>query len=185
MAHLFVEPGSVPSLLLGSTCYRGDSGVVVFDLSEHLRLSFVVHDDDVMLLALRIADLHGKTLVDVVDGYVKSRDERIALEHRPGRVSVQPCAPVSVLPAWAKLCLLDEVPTRRVNELPLLDLHVLEPGLVRVQGIWMECEKGVVITDDRLAFLHKGRRLPVSIMGEGKESVIQFTGPIGAALFKV
>jgi len=185
IAHLFVEPGNAPSLLVGSICCRGDSGVVVFDLSDSLRLSFAVHDDDVMLLSLRIADLHGHALVEVVDGYVKARDERISLEQRPGRVSVRRTAPVSVVPAWAKLCLLEEEPKRRVDDIPILDLLVLEPGLVQVQGIWMDREKGVVITDDRLAFLNVDRPLPLSIMGAGRDSVLHFTGPVGTAMFKV
>jgi len=185
IAHLFVEPGNAPSLLVGSICCRGDSGVVVFDLSDSLRLSFAVQDDDVMLLSLRIADLHGHAMVEVVDGYVKARDERISLEQRPGHVSVRRTAPVSVLPAWATLCLLAEEPRRRVGDIPILDLLVLEPGLVQVQGIWMDSEKGVVITDDRVAFLDADRPLPLSIMGAGKETVLHFVGPVGTPIFGV
>ncbi len=184
-AHLFVEPGPPPALLLGSICCRGDSGLTVFDLSGSLRLGFVVRDSDIMLLALRVSDLEDNLIVEVVDGYVRSQDPRIELEHRPGRVTARRVSTVKVMPTWAKLSLLAADARCRVEELPVLDLHVLEPGLVRIQGIWMERDKGVVITEDRLSFLHRDRPHPITIMGAGKKSVLHFAGPVSMSLFKL
>ncbi|MCI0688695.1 MAG: HNH endonuclease, partial [Sporichthyaceae bacterium] len=81
--HLFVEPGESPRLLLGSIAVEGGSGVIVFDLSEHHRLSFAVRDEDIMLINLKIASVEGTPLLDVVDGYVRQRDPAIELRTRP------------------------------------------------------------------------------------------------------
>jgi hypothetical protein len=47
IAHIFVEPGPTPRLRLGSITVQGESGVIVFDLSERHRLSLAVRDGDI------------------------------------------------------------------------------------------------------------------------------------------
>jgi hypothetical protein len=43
-AHVYVDPGPAPKVLLGSIAVQGDSGLVVFDFAERHRLAFVVKD---------------------------------------------------------------------------------------------------------------------------------------------
>jgi hypothetical protein len=69
--HLYVEPGRRAKLLLGSVAVTGDAGLIVFDLSEGNRLSFALQDDEIILLSLRIADMRGREVVRLTDGYVR------------------------------------------------------------------------------------------------------------------
>jgi len=71
------------------------------------------------------------------------------------------------------------------GSLTLLDLEVLEPNLVKVQGVWIRHGRGVIITDSRISFLDPERREPVSITGEGVTSLLKWSGPISAALFAI
>jgi hypothetical protein len=52
-----------------------------------------------------------------------------------------------------------------------------------VQGLWLDKYQGVVITSDRLSFVARGRPLPITIMGEGESTVLNFVGPVDTALF--
>jgi hypothetical protein len=184
-AHLFVEPGSPTKMLLGSIAVQGDSGLVVFDFTDLQRLSFAVKDGDIMLLNAKLSRFDGKPLLDIVDGYVRQRADEIELATRPGRVQVPAGIHSPLIPEWARTSLLMEDPLYGVDGLSLIDLEVVEPGLVRVQGIWMDEDKGVIVTNDRLSFVGRGRPKPLTIVGTGKDSVLHYVGPLGTALFGV
>jgi hypothetical protein len=49
--------------------------------------------------------------------------------------------------------------------------------------VWTGAQRAVVITRDRLAFLWPGLLQPLSLIGEGPESLLKFTGPLTTALF--
>lgn len=65
-----------------------------------------------------------------------------------------------------------------------LGLEVLEPGLVRVEGIWATHEHAVVITHSSLSFMWPGLLRPVSIMGDGSDSILNWQGPITESMFR-
>lgn len=188
--HIYVEPGEEAKLLLGSIAVRGeDAGLVAFELSDTNRLSFALRDGDVVLLNLAVTDRRGREIVKVVDGHVEVLDEDAAtFEQRPGRVKV-------TVPAHGRYLAHRAVEMMRVQEpefandgrLTLLDLEVVEPGLVRVQGVWSRGVDAVVITTERLAFVSIApeRSEPISLTGEGAESVLHHTGPITTALFNM
>ncbi|MDA8331603.1 MAG: hypothetical protein M0027_10460 [Candidatus Dormibacteraeota bacterium] len=183
-AHLYVDPGPSPRLLLGSITVRGDSGLVVFDFANHHRLSFTARDGEILLLNSKLSDLQGKVLLDVVDGYVRQRAPELRMQTRPGRIQI-PEIPLGVLPPWAQASLTLGDPAWAAVDSPLLDLEVLEPGLVRVQGIWMDGDKGVVVTRDRMCFLDRQRPRPVAVAGAGTATVLTFVGPVGTKLFGI
>jgi hypothetical protein len=98
IGHIFVEPGEVPRLLLGSITARGDSGLIVFASSEQQRLSFVVRDGVIMPLNLKISTPDGVLALDVVDGYVRKREPSIEYRTRPG--AIEEVVPSSVELRW-------------------------------------------------------------------------------------
>jgi hypothetical protein len=70
----------------------------------------------------------------------------------PGHLTVT--APLSgrYLPNWVLTRVRGNEPDafQSDDRLKLLDIEVLEPGVVRVAGIWLERYHGVVITGERL-----------------------------------
>jgi SEC-C motif/HNH endonuclease len=186
--HLYVEPGEASKLLLGTIAVTGRQGVTVFDLGNPTKLSFRLADEDVMLLDLAVATTRGDEVLRVVDGHVRRQaTARVGYESVPGHIRVT--APISdeFVPVWAIQQLrLFEPEFGAQGSLPLLDLEVLEPGLVRVQGVWHAAEHVVIaITPQQLAFLQPGLQRPLSFIGDGPESLILFDGPITAALFGI
>jgi hypothetical protein len=183
--HIFVEPGEAPRLLLGSLAVQGSSGLIVFEFAEHHQLSFAVRDGDIMLLNVKISDLKGDPLLDVVDGYVRQRSSSIELQRRPGHILV-PSGGIdsSSIPKWARYSLLREDENYADMDLPLLSLKVIDRGLVKVEGLWFDKNRGVAITPHRFSFLAAGRPLPVSLVGDGEASVINWVGPLNISMFR-
>ena len=71
----------------------------------------------------------------------------------------------------------------------MLDVEVVQPGVVRVQGIFPKQGEpdAIIVTRERLAFVSPGigTREPTSLMGEGLASVLHYSGPIDTALFNM
>jgi hypothetical protein len=140
-----------------------------------------------MQLNVSVSTTAGDELIRVVNGHVRHEaTEPVRYERVQGHVRLSAPATGEYMPLWA----LDQM---RIHEpafgadgrLRLLEIEVLEPGLVRVQGVWTAQQHAVAITDTSLAFLGHGRERPLSFMGEGADSVLHFDGPITTALFRV
>ena len=189
--HVYVEPGDSSKLLLGTIAVTGQQGVTVFELGDSNKLSFRLADEDIMLLNLAVSTTAGDEVLRVVEGYVKHQaEDPVAYERRQGHVRVT--APVSdeFMPGWAVSQLRVHEPDFAADgRLPLLDIEVLERGLVRVQGIWNAPQRWnppqrvVAITTHSVSFLDPGRQRPIALVGGNGVPVIDYRGPITAAMF--
>jgi HNH endonuclease len=185
--HLYVEPGGRPRLLIGSITAQGDSELIIFDLRSEQELSFQVREQVIMHLNATLLDLRRNLLLRVVDNHVFDHSGGLLrVMQRPGKIRVTAPLDTKLFPLWA----LNQV---RVHEpffpgegvLTLLDLEVLEPNLVRVQGLWMHHRKGILITDSYFAFLDMQSEQPGIIIGAGVNTILNYTGPITEALFSM
>jgi hypothetical protein len=93
-------------------------------------------------------------------------------------------APMSgrYLPRWALQQVQGTEPEFDPGDrVTLLDLEVREPGLVKVQGIWLEREHGAIITPDGLHFVQAmpGRDRSTRLAGHGPDSLLFVGAPIG------
>jgi hypothetical protein len=157
----------------------------VFEFAEHHQLSFAVRDGDIMLLNVKVSSLTGEPLLDVVDGYVRQRSPSIDLQRRPGHILV-PSGGINsaFIPKWARYSLLREDSNHANADLPLLSLQVIDRGLVRVEGLWFDKNRGVAITPHRLSFLVAGTPKPYSLRGQGEATVVRWVGPLNTSMFR-
>jgi hypothetical protein len=186
VGHVFIEPASEPPrILLGTISVKGDNGLVVFDFALRHRLSFAVRDGDIMLLNLRISSPAGETLVDVVDGYVRTRKQSIVLKSRAGQIMIPAGFHSDVIPEWVRAKLIKEDLLYGIEGMPLLQIRVVRPGLVRVNGIWCDEDTAVIATNTRFSFIDRARQRPLTLAGAGEETVLYYTGPAGMSLFNI
>lgn len=184
--HIYVEPATELKLLTGSICISTTNDqAAVFELSNSNNLKFRVLDNDLLQVSVRLQDQQGKELLRVVENHVKVvRSKGITFDHRAGRARVTVPATDDFAPSW----LIDQVRFQdstfaAEGRIVALDIEVLKPGLIRVQGCWPDGDVGIVITDKALSFCTRGRREPVSMVGAGEETMLVYTGPITSALF--
>jgi hypothetical protein len=104
---------------------------------------------------------------------------------KPGHVRLTGPPTSNFMPTWALKQMRQHEPEFAPdNVLTLLDLEVLEPGLVRVQGVWSKDYRTlVVITPTTLSFVKADLVRPLSLMGDGAASVLYYVGPLTTALF--
>jgi hypothetical protein len=183
--HLYVEPAPTPRVLIGSVAVTGPEGGIAFRLSASQELSFRTSGADLVLLRLRLVDLAGDEVLLVEDNYV-AHEPRPEIDYAavPGRIQVTSPVNSTFVPEWA----LSQIRIREPafgqdGRIVLAGLHVLEPGLVRVQGVWMDGDSGVIITEHGASFLERGAQRPLTIAGAGQSSLLDWRGPITVAIF--
>jgi hypothetical protein len=72
------------------------------------------------------------------------------------------------------------------QEYTFIDIEVIEPGLVRIFGVWVDKEKAIVISPLGISLLRQDNKgAPLTLVGAGKESVLYYAGPINKHLFKI
>jgi hypothetical protein len=188
--HMYVEPGESSKLLLGTIVATTvhPSGCVIFELSLTNRLSYRLIDNDIMALNLTITTISGRELLRIVDGHVRhGAEEPVRYERRTGRIRVTAPATPDFMPVELLGKLRDRDQTFASDgRLTILDLEVLEPGLVRVQGIWIEGQHAIAVTPEYLITASKmgGEYILVGMVGAGVDSVLMYSGPITSALFQ-
>lgn len=184
--HVFVEPAQKLKVLTGMIAISTTNDeAIVFALSNTNHLSFRVLDQDLLQLNARLLDNRGHELCRVVHNHVRvASDSRIAFDYRPGRSRITLPSASEFLPEWMIAQVRAQDPDFAADgKLVALDLQVLKPGLVRVQGCWPDGDRGVVITERALSFCTRGKPQPTSLVGDGEASVLLYAGPITQALF--
>ncbi len=152
--HFWVEPPDDDSplrLKFGEVCIRGPAGTGVVDLEDSY-LGFEVIEDGLMLTDLRVSALDGTEIVSMNKGHFRHEprpDVTVQLQRGHFRVT----APVSeeFLPALAIDHIREGNPGFASDgQLVLLDLEVISPGTVKVQGIFAGGDGMIVGTSDCL-----------------------------------
>lgn len=186
--HLYVEPTEAEAarLLLGSFLVRSaTTGLLVFSEQPSRRLAFAVSDMDIMGLEASVTDVHGQRLARVSGGHYRAEGQSLgAVRQRPGYFHMtHPWGP-SIVPEWA-LAQMREADADYAPEglVTLLAMEVLEPNLVRVEGVWLDEDGGMVIDRQGIHFLDRGRPGAVSIVGAGTDTTLLVAGPVDVALF--
>jgi len=184
--HIYVEPAKEAKLLVGSLVLATTKPeLVAIELSNANTLAFRILDEDIMLLSARINSVDGKEMLRVADNHVKvRRDDQIGFERRAGKVRVTlPAISKYVAPWVIERVQRQEPDYGSDGRFVASELEVVKPGLVRVKGLWMAPEGGIVITETALHLLRPNIAGPISLVGEGEKTILMFEGPIRAALF--
>lgn len=188
-AHIYVEPH--PQLFLLTGEIKLTSALMPFtvlNFSENNQLGFRVLDSDIMLINLKVRDQKGREVLRVKDNYVRShRDRDVKIKHVPGRVSI--IAPVTkrFIPNWMlDTFLLVEPAYGKSGYIPILDLEVISPGLVRVQGLWAENDCAIIITESNMAYIWSpGRYIVFACDSHPGDCILRYNGPIDMSLFNL
>ncbi len=184
-AHLYVEPGQSTKLLLGSIAVAATDSVVVFEFAETSNLRFRVADKEILLVSLGVRGTDGREIVRVTDNHLRNTiEDNVSVQQIPGHVRLMVPTTDQFVPSWVIALMQRQEPQFGADgQVPLLEIEVLEPGLVKVQGVWFDGDKAVVATKDRLSFLRPQMQQPLSFVGEGAGSVLQWAGPINGTMF--
>jgi hypothetical protein len=188
--HIYVEPGSPVGLLLGSIAVETlNNRAVVFELLENQRLEFEVIDNDIILVDFVIKSLKGETLLKMTKNYIKYNqfDDNIEIRRRAGKFQIiLKNEARKLIPIWVtRPHLLHGSDYFATQEYTLIDIEVIEPGLVRIFGVWMDKNKAVVISSMGISILRRNEEGVLTLAGAGKESVLRYIGPINEHLFNI
>jgi hypothetical protein len=184
--QLHIEPAQSLKLLTGTVAVSTTSGqVVVFQLSNTNHLKVRILDQDILLVSSRLLDRRGSEILRVVENHVRvTRDERVSFACRAGHARISMPIDERFLSPWMLEQIQASDPALIADErIVAMDIQVLKAGLARVQGCWADENSGVLITEKKLTFFERGR-VPMSISGEGENSVLLYSGPLTQTMFQ-
>ena len=176
--HLYVEPGGERKLLLGSIAVTADKRVMAFKLSPTSYANLSLEDDEITLLDLTISSVRGAELVKIAkSGHYKAIEhEDVAVDARPGALRVTVSCSPEFVPEWL-IWAINATNQDFIHEpVTMFSVEVIEPGLIRLEGIWADSSRAVVVTKSELVFYSRGRPDPLRMFGDGKDSVLRFEG---------
>lgn len=185
--HIFVEPSAISKLLTGSISLSPGKNqkLIAFKLSKNDKLEFSIDEDNFLKVSTQLSDPNGEVMIKVKDNILTfNKDPDIEFLQRQGRFQITVPAYKNYLPAYAISQVRQIEPLFATNNrVVALDLQVIKPGHVRVQGFWNDDNNSIVITHNNLHFCALGRPLALTIRGAGEDTVITFTGPVKSSLF--
>jgi len=168
-SHLYIEPGETTKVLVGSVSVVTPDEAQIFEVSMNNKLKFRVVDGDILMLDLKIFSAAGNEILRVIDNHIKhEKDPLVEFRQVPGQFQVVVPNNSEYVPQWAIEATQEHEPGFGINEkIPIVHIEVIRNGVVRVQGIWLENEKAIVCTSERLVFCSPNGNSQITGEGEG------------------
>lgn len=158
-AHLYVEPGGAPAFQLGNIFTRSNQGggMTFLKAANGTRLGLRVPDQDIAEVDLVLCDARGKRLIETRAGnHIRlGDDEEVEVKTAPGAVEVRVPADRRFIPEWMLPILARSDPHLVAGGSVLLaSARVVEPSVVKIEGIWPMDEHRAIVLDGEWMILY-------------------------------
>jgi len=185
--HLYVEPSPEIRCLTGSMCILADStNALVFTLSNSNHFGFRVEDGDIFLSYCSLRDLSGSYLLKAKSNHFRLlNSDSVGVERRTGKIRMTVLDAAKYLPSWIGVMWRAIPEFVRNNEVDVLDIEVIRPGVVRLKGVFVAPDAVLAITEQKLWILRPEINGPVAFVGQGEGTQIKVAGPITRAAFQL
>jgi len=185
--HLYVEPSPEIRCLTGSMCVVVDSTkALVFALSNSNHFGFRVEDDDIFVSYCSLRDLSGSYLVKAKSNHFRLlNSDSVRVERRTGKIRMTVLDADKYLPSWIGVMWRAVPEFVRNNEIDVLNIEVIRPGVVRLKGAFVAPDAVLAITEQKIWILRPEINGPVALVGQGEGSQIKVAGPITRAAFQL
>jgi hypothetical protein len=177
-AQIYVEPSSKLQLRIGAIAVLANREEVrLFKLSEANHLSLRVLDKDVLQVNASLKDQNGKEILRVVENIVRVADDtEVLFDYQAGHARITVPASEKYVPYWL-LRQMARVDRSFVTDgrLIALDVGVVAPGDVKIQGCWCEEDLATIATNDFLYFCesHWVKPFCIGACGEGEPPIVK------------
>lgn len=151
--HIYIEPNKKPTVELGTNQLFGPpDGFFAFNLSQTNQWEIRIVDEEILLISFKLSSLSGREIIRFRENYwVRADEDLVNVSQVPGHLRITTEAISEFLPDWVRDAVQEVEPEYGAgDEILLLDIEVLKPGLVRVQGLWVDEYTAVVATKSRL-----------------------------------
>lgn len=189
-ARLHVDPGLPIKLRAGRvTISSTRSEVTAFKFANGAELRFRLLDGDLLLLSTSLRDAKGRELVRIAENYVRVPPRAdVEFEHVPGQIHLRVPNTRDFVPDWLALQAASSAPWILEPTVTALQLTVVEPGVVRLQGFWASFDVAIVFVEDGILFCRPSYgRWPRGIICTEQEATLLYEadGPLFRAIERV
>lgn len=187
-ALIYAEAADQLKLILGgfAAIATPHDEAIIFQLTNTSELRLVVLDGRWVQVTTRIVTTGNEEVLRVVQNHIRViNDLDVKFEHRAGRVLVTVPNTAEYMPRDAIAMMQRKFPDfGKGDRLTALDVEVLKPGVIRVEGFWVGHDM-VAITSEAFCMCRPGNDDPICLFGAGEDTVINWTGPVTSAMFNL
>ena len=152
-AHLYVEPGGTPALLVGRVLMKSktETGMSYFRASHGTKLGTRIIGPGILQVELALFDYRGSKLLEIGAGNVVQfhGHEDVEIRQRTGSCEVWTPFDERFVPDWMRVEIAKHDPALVVEGRVLLaGFTVVMPSVVKIRGIWPTTDWGGVVISD-------------------------------------
>jgi hypothetical protein len=185
-AHLYIEPSTETKIIAGTLGFAGLENFLIFQLCGKHFLKFDIVDQDILMVSLTLFSADGTEIIRIVDNHVRQKlNDNITFKHVPGKIEVTaPNSPDFIPPKILATMQKSDSTYGQEQDITLLSLCVVRPGVVRIKGLWADSNSAVIITEKELVLIHNNAESALVLHGTG-ENVVKYNGKKGGYMFGI
>ncbi len=185
--HLYITPNTTSKILFGSISIQIPQETIIFQLSPNNQLRFQIVGQDILMLDLNLSKVSGDAILRVEQNHIThQKDPEVEYRQTPGQVQILVPNNSEYVTNWVLETIRQYEPDYGCDKkIPILQIEVVNKGLLRVQGIWIENRKGIIATLQGPYFISNDLLPPhrrIVLHGEGENTIFE-TILVGGALF--
>lgn len=153
--HVYIEPRKNPTVELGTNLLFGPpDGFFAFSLSQRNRWEIRIVESEILLISFSLSALSGQEVLRFRENHWKLElPDIVSLRQVPGHLRITTKSVPDFMPDWVRDAMQEVEPGYATGEeLVILDIEVLKPGFVRVEGLWVDEHTAVIATPNGLYF---------------------------------
>ncbi len=173
--HIYVEPGNELKLKAGGVWFANPVDKIklkLFELIPSVKIDFNTQGNKISLVDISITDIEGNVALVVLSNYIEVRDEELDCEERKGHIRITTKNINKFLPKDYVQKMRDEDSGFANDKLVVLELEVLGPGQLAINGCWYNEGQAVVMTDNGLTFVPQ----MASFVSNDSSCVLRYSG---------
>jgi len=185
-SYLHIEPSTDLKLLTGSVSIKPTQNKqLIFELANGSNLALRVLNNKRLQINATIYDQEKCEILKVTENHVDVEKEGVELKQRKGRIQITVETKRNYIPEWVifQMRKFQRKDFGKSDRIKILDIEVIKPGFIKIEGIWANNEKAVIITNKELIFCPVPPWAPTNFVGAGEKTVFTYDGPISTGMF--
>lgn len=149
-----MQDARILKVQLGSIYATTEQRSLSCRFTEYNKVLFRIENDSIFLGDVEIKTLNGRRVLRIFNNQRRPTSEQVQYQYQPRHVHVSaPLDPI-FLPAWALESVRHHLPSYATDgRVTLLDMQLVGPNIVKMQGVWMSRDRGVVVLNDKLIWM--------------------------------
>ncbi|CRK80377.1 HNH endonuclease signature motif containing protein [Neobacillus massiliamazoniensis] len=159
--QIFIEKGTQSSMVIGPLTIKSKHGAIPFRMLDQL-IEYRIENGNLYFLNIKLKRSDGKDFFTATHNILESDlPEGVSYDYYAGKVLIKADVEDGFLPGWAIKEIRRFDPKFATNEITVLDMEVIDQGVVKIAGLVMVAGDAALVVDkEEIYYVVKGKVRP-------------------------